>query len=144
MVKGEIAHFEQFHLFPQCFTKAFYFNVLKWVYLEERVKGPVYDIIRFVIKQKWVYQIIIIRWFYWYNALRRCIAAVLPQHGPISIVMYVFHTKIESSKATWCVMFYVLIKHCRIKWELFLTFATMPSKSVCWEKNSWPENKSLF
>ena len=23
--KGEIAHFEQFHLFPLCFTKAFFF-----------------------------------------------------------------------------------------------------------------------
>ena len=27
--KGEIAHFEQFHLFPQCFPKGFFFNVLK-------------------------------------------------------------------------------------------------------------------
>ena len=27
--KGEIAHFEQFHLFPQCFPKAFFFIVLK-------------------------------------------------------------------------------------------------------------------
>ena len=27
--KGEIAHFEQFHLFPQGFNKAFLFNVLK-------------------------------------------------------------------------------------------------------------------
>ena len=35
--KGEIAHFEQFHLFPQCFPKAFIFSVLKWVYMEERV-----------------------------------------------------------------------------------------------------------
>ena len=35
--KGEIAHFEQFHLFPPCFPKVFYFNVLKWVYVEERV-----------------------------------------------------------------------------------------------------------
>ena len=26
---GEIAHFEQFHLFTQCFPKAFFFNVLK-------------------------------------------------------------------------------------------------------------------
>ena len=34
--KGEIAHFEQFHLFPQSFPKVF--NVLKWVYMEERVK----------------------------------------------------------------------------------------------------------
>ena len=35
--KGEIAHLEQFHLFPQSFPKAFSFNVLKWVYIEERV-----------------------------------------------------------------------------------------------------------
>ena len=27
--KGEIAHFEQFHLFPQCSPKAFFLNVLK-------------------------------------------------------------------------------------------------------------------
>ena len=27
--KGEIAHFEQFHLFTQCFPKAFLFKVLK-------------------------------------------------------------------------------------------------------------------
>ena len=27
--KGEIANFEQFHLFPQCFPKAFLFSVLK-------------------------------------------------------------------------------------------------------------------
>ena len=27
--KGEIAHLEQFHLFPQCFPKASFFNVLK-------------------------------------------------------------------------------------------------------------------
>ena len=27
--KGEIAHYEQFHLFSQCFPKAFFFNVLK-------------------------------------------------------------------------------------------------------------------
>ena len=32
--KGEIAHFEQFHLFPQCFPKAFFYIVLKWVYME--------------------------------------------------------------------------------------------------------------
>ena len=38
MEKGEIAHSEQFHLFPQCFPKAFFFNVLKRVYKEERVK----------------------------------------------------------------------------------------------------------
>ena len=38
MVNGEIAHFEQLHLFLQCFAKAFFFNVLKWVYMKERVK----------------------------------------------------------------------------------------------------------
>ena len=27
--KGEIAYFQQFHLFPQCFPKAFFFSVLK-------------------------------------------------------------------------------------------------------------------
>ena len=36
--KGEIAHFEQFRLFLQCFPKYFFYNVLKWVYMEERVK----------------------------------------------------------------------------------------------------------
>ena len=35
--KGEIAHFEQFHLFLQCLLKAFFFNVLKWVYMKEWV-----------------------------------------------------------------------------------------------------------
>ena len=30
--------FEQFYLFPQCFPKAFFFNVLKWVNMEEGVK----------------------------------------------------------------------------------------------------------
>ena len=41
MEKGEIAHFEQFHLFPQCFPKPFFFNVLKsvHVYMEERVNA---------------------------------------------------------------------------------------------------------
>ena len=29
--KGEIAYFEQFHLFSQDLPKAFSFNVLKWV-----------------------------------------------------------------------------------------------------------------
>ena len=38
MEKGEIAHFEQFHLFPQCFPEVFFFDVLKRVYMEERVK----------------------------------------------------------------------------------------------------------
>ena len=36
--KGEIAHLKQIHPFPQCFPKAFFFNVLKLVYMEERVK----------------------------------------------------------------------------------------------------------
>ena len=35
--KGDIAHFEQFHLFPQCFPKAFFFNMLKCVYMVEIV-----------------------------------------------------------------------------------------------------------
>ena len=34
--KGEIAHFEQFHLFPQFFP--YFFIVLKWVYMEEGLK----------------------------------------------------------------------------------------------------------
>ena len=34
---GEIAQDEQFHLFPQCFPKAFSLNVLKREYMEERV-----------------------------------------------------------------------------------------------------------
>ena len=38
--KGEIAHFDQFHLISLCFPKAFFSNVLKrvWVCMEERVK----------------------------------------------------------------------------------------------------------
>ena len=36
MVK--IAHLQRFHLFPQCFPKAFILNVIKRVYMEERVK----------------------------------------------------------------------------------------------------------
>ena len=36
--KGEIAHFEPFHLFLQCFPNAFFFSVLKRVNMEERVK----------------------------------------------------------------------------------------------------------
>ena len=35
----EITHNKQFLLFPQCFPKAFYFNVLKRVYMEERVNS---------------------------------------------------------------------------------------------------------
>ena len=29
MVKGEIAYLEQFHLFPQCFPKDFFFQCVK-------------------------------------------------------------------------------------------------------------------
>ena len=36
--KGEIAQFEQFQRFQECFPKAFFFNVLKRVCMEERVK----------------------------------------------------------------------------------------------------------
>ena len=36
---GKIAHIEQFHLFPQCFSKAFFFYVLKRVYMEESVNS---------------------------------------------------------------------------------------------------------
>ena len=28
----------QFHLFPQCFPKAIFFSVFKWIYMEKRVK----------------------------------------------------------------------------------------------------------
>ena len=38
VVKGEIAHFEQFNIFSQCFPKAFSFYVLKLVFIEERLK----------------------------------------------------------------------------------------------------------
>ena len=38
--KGEIAQNGQFHLFRQCFPKAFFFSVLKWVYTEEKVNMP--------------------------------------------------------------------------------------------------------
>ena len=37
MEKDKIAHLSNFHLFPQCFSKTFFFNVLKRVYMEERV-----------------------------------------------------------------------------------------------------------
>ena len=38
--KGEIAYFEQFHLFLQCFPKAFVIKVLnEYIYMEERVKS---------------------------------------------------------------------------------------------------------
>ena len=37
MEKDEIAHFEQFHLCPQCFPKVFLFIVLKWAYMEKGV-----------------------------------------------------------------------------------------------------------
>ena len=36
--KGDIAQNEQYHLFPQCFPKVFFFNVLTSVYMKERVK----------------------------------------------------------------------------------------------------------
>ena len=52
METGEIAHFEQFHLFPQCFPKAFFFNVLKCVYIEERVNSLPHDKILDVTKLK--------------------------------------------------------------------------------------------
>ena len=40
--KGEIAHFEQFHLLPQCFPNVFFsFNVLERVFMEERVNASV-------------------------------------------------------------------------------------------------------
>ena len=39
MGKDEIAHFEQFHLYPRCFPEAFFFNVLKRIYMEEWVNS---------------------------------------------------------------------------------------------------------
>ena len=50
---GEIAHFEQFHLFPQCFLTAFFFIVLKLVYMEEGVQlicfsNDIYDCVEYV------------------------------------------------------------------------------------------------
>ena len=44
MEKGEIAQNEQFHLFPQCFPKAFLFNMLKWVYMEKRVNSLLHNV----------------------------------------------------------------------------------------------------
>ena len=41
--KGEIAHLEQFHLFPQWFPKALIFSIMKSVYMEERVKQYLYQ-----------------------------------------------------------------------------------------------------
>ena len=38
--KGEIAHIKQFHLFPQCFHKAFFVNVLN-EYIWRRGLKPV-------------------------------------------------------------------------------------------------------
>ena len=52
MEKGEIAHFEQFHLFPQCFPRGFIVNVLKWVYMEERVKDISCLFFKLWIKEK--------------------------------------------------------------------------------------------
>ena len=41
MENGEIAHFEQFHFFPQCFPKAFFIDVLRGLYMEKRVQVSV-------------------------------------------------------------------------------------------------------
>ena len=41
MENGEIVHFEQFHRIPQCFPKGFFFNVLKWVCMKERVNNNI-------------------------------------------------------------------------------------------------------
>ena len=55
MEKGEIAHFKQFHLFPQCFPKDFFFIELKQVYMEERVKClATKDAWKVVFVQEWV------------------------------------------------------------------------------------------
>ena len=36
--KGEIARYEQFLLFPQCFQKLSVFDASKWVSMEQRVE----------------------------------------------------------------------------------------------------------
>ena len=41
--KGEIARFEQFLLFPQCFQKLSVVDVSKWVSMEYRVNLPVFS-----------------------------------------------------------------------------------------------------
>ena len=38
MGKGQITHYEQFLLFPQCFQKQFIIDVIKQVFMEKRVK----------------------------------------------------------------------------------------------------------
>ena len=45
--KGEIAHLSNFTFFPQCFAKAFFFNVLKRVYMEEKV-NEVPDVFKYL------------------------------------------------------------------------------------------------
>ena len=52
MGKGEIANFEQFHLFPQCFPKAFFLKVLKWVYVEERAQPLSYSLDLITLREK--------------------------------------------------------------------------------------------
>ena len=43
--KGEIAHYEQFLLFPQCFQQACFPGVSKGVIVWEWVKGEIYCLI---------------------------------------------------------------------------------------------------
>ena len=50
--KGEIAHFEQFTFFHNIFLKLFFFNVLKWVYMEERLKR----VILTQVHKNWLFQ----------------------------------------------------------------------------------------
>ena len=57
--KGEIAHYEQFLLFPQCFQKACLSGASKGVIVWE-----------------------------WVNALRRGIEALLPEHDSLCIVLF--------------------------------------------------------
>ena len=42
--KGEIARYEQFLLFPQCFQKLSNVNVSKWVFMEWRVKIIIHQV----------------------------------------------------------------------------------------------------
>ena len=61
MEKGDIAHFEQFHLFPQCFPTFFFFNVLNRVYMEERVNREIrtcYDFVMGSYQRVWMFLIL--------------------------------------------------------------------------------------
>ena len=42
--KGDIAHLSNFTFFHNVFLKLFFFNVLKWVFVEERIKSTQYNL----------------------------------------------------------------------------------------------------